>query len=126
MSVLTGVLTARTTQAGQIKLKTTQQGVSQTRSHDLRGNALTSSMSDPHASANRQSRTGLASSCDPGQAPGDRRDLGDEHPRRRIVASKPQTLLAHLPIGRGQLIDVDGPRSCRTGWRASQRVDVII
>jgi hypothetical protein len=32
--------------AGQIKLKTTQQDVSQTQSHDLRGNALPSSMSD--------------------------------------------------------------------------------
>ena len=49
MSVLTGVLKARTTQAGQIKLKTTQQSVSQTQSHDLRSNALTSSMSDPAA-----------------------------------------------------------------------------
>jgi Domain of unknown function (DUF222) len=47
MSVLTGVLTARTTQAGQIKSKTTQQGVSRTQSHDLRGNALPSSMSHP-------------------------------------------------------------------------------
>ncbi len=50
MSVLTGVLTARTAQAGQIKIKTTQQSVSQTQSHDLRGNALPSSMSDPSAS----------------------------------------------------------------------------
>ena len=46
MSVLSGVNKTRTTQAGQIKLKTTQQGVSQTRSHDLRGDALPSSMSD--------------------------------------------------------------------------------
>ncbi|WP_264014103.1 hypothetical protein, partial [Mycolicibacterium peregrinum] len=44
-----GVNKTRTTQAGQIKLKTTQQGVSQTQSHDLRGNALPSSMSDPSA-----------------------------------------------------------------------------
>ena len=49
MSVLSGVNKTRTTQAGQIKLKTTQQGVSQTQSHDLRGNALPSSMSDPSA-----------------------------------------------------------------------------
>jgi hypothetical protein len=47
MSVLTGVLTARTTQAGQIKSKTTQQSVSQTQGHDLRGNALPLSMSVP-------------------------------------------------------------------------------
>jgi len=47
MSVLTGVLKARTTQAGQIKWKTTQQSVSQTQSHNLRGNAFPSSMSDP-------------------------------------------------------------------------------
>ena len=50
MSALSGVLKARTTQAGQIKSKTTQQGVSQTQSHDLRGNALPSSMSDLLAS----------------------------------------------------------------------------
>lgn len=49
MSVLTGVLKARTTQAGQIKLKTTQQSVSHTQSHNLRGNALPSSMSYPGA-----------------------------------------------------------------------------
>ena len=49
MSVLTGVLKARTTQAGQITWKTTQQGVSHTQSHDLRGNALPSSMSHPCA-----------------------------------------------------------------------------
>ena len=47
MSVLSGVNKTRTTQAGQIKLKTTQQGVSQTQSHDLRGDALASSMSYP-------------------------------------------------------------------------------
>jgi hypothetical protein len=47
MSVLTGVLKARTTQAGQIKSKTTQQSVSHTQGHDLRSNALPSSMSYP-------------------------------------------------------------------------------
>ncbi|SHU45634.1 Uncharacterised protein [Mycobacteroides abscessus subsp. abscessus] len=47
MSVLSGVNKTRTTQAGQIKLETTQQSVSHTQSHDLRGNALPSSMSHP-------------------------------------------------------------------------------
>jgi hypothetical protein len=47
MSVLSGVDKTRTTQAGQIKLRTAQQDVSQTQSHDLRSNALPSSMSDP-------------------------------------------------------------------------------
>lgn len=49
MSVLSGVDKTRTTQAGQITLRTAQQDVSQTQSHDLRGNALPSSMSDPSA-----------------------------------------------------------------------------
>ena len=49
MSVLSGVNKTRTAQAGQINLKTAQQGVSQTQSHDLRGNALPSSMSHPSA-----------------------------------------------------------------------------
>jgi hypothetical protein len=62
MSVLSGVNKTRTTQAGQIKLKTTQQGVSQTQSHDLRGNALPSSMSDPHA--NRYAAHGMVAASD--------------------------------------------------------------
>ena len=67
MSVLSGVNKTRTTQAGQIRLKTAQQGVSQTRSHDLRGNALPSSMSDPQFSNDSGAKVYCADPTSPRQ-----------------------------------------------------------
>lgn len=64
MSALSGVNKTRTTQAGQIKLKTTQQGVSHTQSHNLRGNALPSSMSYPAATLSRVIDPELATTLD--------------------------------------------------------------
>ena len=83
-------------------------------------------MSEAHAKRCRSGRSGLASSGDAGQAPGDGRDFGDEYPRRRVVGGKPLTP-ARAPV--------DSPRSthrCRRstawpGWGcAPQRVDVIV